>query len=380
MNIFKLPDLGEGLTEVEIVEWLVAVGDDVEVDQPLVSVETAKAIVEIPSPQQGKIYKLYGDVSDIVQVGDPLIEFEGEAVETGQEAEKRSQESREDTGTVVGEVVVGKDVVNERATSVGHTSSGIRATPAVRALAKRMDVDLSVVTPSGPNETIIAADVQRVAKIFEEVGPLQPLRGVRRAMAKTMARSNAEVVPVTIYDDVDIDSWKAQGDITIRLIRAIVRACEKEPSLNAWYDAHAMGRRLLKKIDLGIAVDTSDGLFVPVLRKVNERTPDDLRKGLEAIKRDVKARSIPPEELRGYSFTLSNFGVFAGRYANPIVVPPSVAILGSGKVRQEVVACDGQPAVHWVMPLSLTFDHRAVTGGEATRFMGVVIADLSLPE
>lgn len=375
MNIFKLPDLGEGLTEVEIVEWLVAAGDEVNVDQPLVSVETAKAIVEIPSPQQGKIYKLYGEASDIVQVGDPLIEFEGAEDSVAGPAEKRP-----DTGTVVGEVVVGKDVKNEQATSVGQSSSGIRATPAVRALAKRMDVDLSVVTPSGPNETITAGDVQRVAKIFQEVGPLQPLRGVRRAMANTMARSNAEVVPVTIYDDVDIETWKPRGDITIRLIRAIVRACEKEPSLNAWYDSHAMGRRLLKKIDLGIAVDTADGLFVPVLRQVNDRSPDDLRKGLEAIKRDVTARSIPPEELRGYTFTLSNFGVFAGRYANPIVVPPSVAILGSGKVRQEVVACDGQPVVHWVLPLSLTFDHRAVTGGEATRFMGEIITDLSLPE
>ena len=375
MNIFKLPDLGEGLTEVEIIEWLVNAGDQVEVDQPLVSVETAKAIVEIPSPQKGTIYKLYGDASNIVQVGDPLIEFEGAG-----EVQQKSAEKRQDTGTVVGEVVVGKDVKNDQATNVGQSSSGIRATPAVRALAKRMDVDLSVVTPSGPNETITAADVQRVAKIFEEVGPLEPLRGVRRAMANTMARSNAEVVPVTIYDDVDIDSWKSRGDITIRLIRAIVRACEKEPSLNAWYDSHAMGRRLLKKIDLGIAVDTADGLFVPVLRKVNERTPDDLRKGLEAIKRDVKARRIPPEELRGYTFTLSNFGVFAGRYANPIVVPPSVAILGSGKVRQEVVPCDGQTIIHWIMPLSLTFDHRAVTGGEATRFMGVIIEDLSLAE
>ncbi|MGD8560813.1 MAG: dihydrolipoamide acetyltransferase family protein, partial [Gammaproteobacteria bacterium] len=292
MNIFKLPDLGEGLTEVEIVEWLVEAGQEVEVDQPLVSVETAKAIVEIPSPQKGKIYKLYGDVSDIVQVGDPLIEFEGDAeTKTESTMTPRAEQRREDTGTVVGEVVVGKDVVNEQATNVGQTSSGIRATPAVRALAKRMDVDLSVVTPSGPNDTITAADIQRVAKIFEEVGPLEPLRGVRRAMANTMARSNAEVAPVTIYDDVDIDSWKAHGDITIRLIRAIIRACEKEPSLNAWYDAHAMGRRLLKKIDLGIAVDTSDGLFVPVLRKVNERSPEDLRSGLEAIKRDVKARS-----------------------------------------------------------------------------------------
>ena len=375
MNIFKLPDLGEGLTEVEIVEWLVKAGDDVELDQPLVSVETAKAIVEIPSPQKGKIYKLYGEQSDIVQVGDPLIEFEG----AGQTQPQPTPAKREDTGTVVGEVVVGKDIVNEKATSVGQGSSGIKATPAVRALAKRMDVDLSVVTPSGPNETITAADVQRVAKIFAEVGPLELLRGVRRAMANTMTRSNAEVVPVTIYDDVDIDAWKSSGDITMRVIRAIIKACDKEPSLNAWYDSHAVGRRVLKKIDLGIAVDTNDGLFVPVLRNVRERSPEDLRKGLEAIKRDVKARSIPPEELRGYTFTLSNFGVFAGRYANPIVVSPTVAILGSGKVRKEVVAVDDQPLIHWVLPLSLTFDHRAVTGGEATRFMGVLIEDLSLP-
>jgi len=373
MNIFKLPDLGEGLTEVEIVDWMVSVGDHVELDQPLVTVETAKAIVEIPSPQQGKIYKLYGAASDIVQVGDPLIEFEGDVL-----SDAHKENTREDTGTVVGEMVVGKDIVNEKATAVGQSSSGMKATPAVRALARRLDVDLSVVTPSGPSDTITATDVQRVAKIFEEVGPLEPLRGVRRVMANTMARANAEVVPVTIYDDVDIDVWKGKGDVTMRLIRAITRACEAEPSLNAWYDSHAMGRRVLKKIDLGIAVDTPDGLFVPVLREVNNREPDDLRQGLNAIKQAVRDRNIPPEEMRGYTFTLSNFGVFAGRYANPIVVPPTVAILGAGCIRQNVIAVDGQPVVHWTLPLSLTFDHRAVTGGEATRFVGAVITDLLL--
>jgi len=373
MNIFKLPDLGEGLTEVEIVEWLISAGDEVALDQPLVTVETAKAIVEIPSPQHGKIYKLYGEASDIVQVGDPLIEFEGDTVSVTQK-----ETEREDTGTVVGEMVVGKDIINEKATSVGQASSGMKATPAVRALARRLDVDLAVVTPSGPSDTITAADVQRVAKIFEEVGPLEPLRGVRRVMANTMARANAEVVPVTIYDDVDIDAWKGKGDVTMRLIRAISRACEAEPALNAWYDSHAMGRRLLKKIDLGIAVDTADGLFVPVLRNVGNREPDDLRLGLNAIKQAVRDRNIPPEEMRGYTFTLSNFGVFAGRYANPIVVPPTVAILGAGCIRQNVVAVNEQPAVHWTLPLSLTFDHRAVTGGEATRFVGAVMADLVL--
>jgi len=378
MNIFKLPDLGEGLTEVEIVEWLVEEGDEVEVDQPIAEVETAKAIVEIPSPQKGKIFKLYGKAEDIVNVGDPLVEFESDGEDLPKEVPEAPEEKRQDTGTVAGEIEVGNKVVNDQATAVGQVSSGVKATPAVRALARRMDVDLSIVTPSGPNDTIIAADVQRVSKIFKEVGPLEPLRGVRRAMAKTMALANAEVVPVTIYDDVDINAWKENGDITTRLIRAIAKACEKEPALNAWYDSHALGRRLLNKVDLAIAVDTDDGLFVPVLRDVGNRDATDLRKGLEAIKQAVRDRNIPPEEMRGYSFTLSNFGTFAGKYANPIVVPPAVGILAAGKIRKEVVVEDDKPAVHWVLPLSLTFDHRAATGGEATRFVAALLEDLAL--
>lgn len=385
MNIFKLPDLGEGLTEVEIVEWLVKVGDEVKVDQPVATVETAKAIVEIPSPQKGRIYKLYGDVGDIVNVGDPLMEFAGDAAAAtaapstaapSPAAPTQAAAARKDTGTVAGELQSTDEVVREQATSVGQATLGIKATPAVRALAKRMDVDLSIVTPSGPNDTITAADVQRVAKILKDVGPMEPLRGVRRTMAKAMAMANAEVVPVTIYEDADINPWKGKNDITIRLIHAIVSGCQAEPSLNSWYDSHAMGRRLLKKIDLAIAVDTPEGLFVPVLRDVAARDAKDLRNGLEAIKNAVRERNIPPEEMRGYTFTLSNFGTFSGRYANPIVVPPTVAILGAGRIRQEVVAVGGQPVVHWIMPLSLTFDHRSVTGGEATRFMGTVIASL----
>ena len=134
--------------------------------------------------------------------------------------------------------------------------------------------------------------------------------------------------------------------------------CKVEPGLNAWYDGKAVGRRVLEKIHLGVAVDTPDGLFVPVLRDIGNRTPDDLRSGLERLRRDVVARTIPPEELRGYTFILSNFGTFGGRYANPIVQPPTVAILGAGRVRDEVVAVDGKPVVHPILPLSLTIDHR----------------------
>jgi len=371
MNIFKLPDLGEGLTEAEIVSWHVQAGDEIKEDQPLVSVETAKAIVDIPSPSSGRVHHLYGKAGDLIQTGDPLVEF-------GAASEPEKARGAADAGTVVGQVARSDTVLREQTSAVGPHPGGLKATPAVRALAHRLDVDLAIVTPSGPDGTITTADVQRVAKILAEVGPLEPLRGVRRAMARTMASAHAEVVPVTICEDADIHAWPPGSDVTLRLIRALVAACQSEPALNAWYDSHALGRRLLRKIELGIAVDTEEGLFVPVLRDVGKRPPDDLRRGLNAMREAVRKRTIPPEELRGYTITLSNFGAFGGRYANPIIVPPTVAILGAGRIRPAVVAWNGQPAVHTIIPLSLTFDHRAVTGGEAARFLMAVIKDLEI--
>lgn len=379
MSTFKLPDLGEGLAEAEIVEWFVRVGDTIERDQPLVSVETDKAIVEIPSPQTGRIDELVGDAGDVIQVGDPLVVFadagaKGQQMPTPAPSE-RGAAARAST-TVVGEVPSGEKIIAEEPSEVGR---GVRATPAVRALARRLDVDLAVVTPTGPGDTISRDDVQRAAKTLAEAGPMEPLRGVRRAMARTMTRAHAEVVPVTVSDDVDVQCWARGTDITLRLIRSIVAGCRAEPSLNAWYDGHAMGRRLLEKVDLGIAVDTEDGLFVPVLRDVGHRDDQDLRRGLDALVADVKARSIPSEEMRGYTITLSNFGTIAGRYSDPVVVPPTVAIIGAGKIRPEVVAVDGEPGVHRILPLSLSFDHRAVTGGEAARFLKEMMADLARP-
>ena len=365
MKIFKLPDLGEGLQEAEIVEWHVSVGDEVQADQPLVSVETAKAIVEIPAPYSGRIAKLFGKPRDIVHLGAPLVAYEG----AGDEA---------DAGAVVGELRIGHQVVEEQPVGIGRGAAGIKVSPAVRAIAHRLNVDLSLVTPSGPHALITAADVQRMARRLAEIGPPEPLRGVRRAMAHNMALAHDEVAPATIMDDADIDAWPTNTDVTIRLVRAIVAGCKTEPALNTWYDSHAMARRVPKQIDVGIAMDTPDGLFVPVLRDVGNRVAADLRRGLDRMRADVNARRIPPEELRGYTITLSNFGMIAGRYAAPVVLPPTVAILGAGRISDQVVAVDGVPAVHRVVPLSLTFDHRAVSGGEAGRFLAAVIADLAL--
>lgn len=373
---FNLPDLGEGLQEAEIVEWHVAKGDEVKADQSLVSVETDKAIVEVPSPRAGTIARLIGEPGDIVTVGSTLVEFtEGDDAPAGGKPAKGR-----DAGTVVGAVESGDEVIEERASTVGRAALGVKATPAVRALAKRLDVDLTVVTPSGPDGLVTAADVQRVAKIFAALGPLERLRGPRRAMARNMTLAKNEVVPVAICEDADVEDWKDGTDVTLRLIRAIVAGCRAEPALNAWYDTHAVGRRVLAKIDLGIAVDTEEGLFVPVLHDVGNRSMDDLREGFERLKADVRARTIPPEEMRGHSFTLSNFGSIYGRYANPIVQPPTVGILGAGAIRPEARAHEGAVVVRRTMPVSLTFDHRAVTGGEAARFLQAVIGDIEKPE
>jgi 2-oxoisovalerate dehydrogenase E2 component (dihydrolipoyl transacylase) len=363
MRQFNLPDLGEGLEEAEIVAWYVNEGDHVVADQPIVSVETDKAVVEVPSPQSGRIARLFGGKGDVVKVGAPLVEF--------------AEGQQEDSGTVVGEIDRGgkRPVAPEPGAEAARTRP-IQVLPAVRALARKLDVDLNLVQATGPGGTITRADVERAAKSMVDAGPAEPLRGMRRSMAQRMAAAHAEVARTTVTEEADIEGWTKGDDITIRLVHAIAAAAKAEPSLNAWYNAQAGERRLIPRIDIGIAVDLEGGLIVPVLRNVGERDAKDLRAGLDRMRVDAAARSIPLEELRGATITLSNFGMIGGRFANLVVVPPQVAIVGAGRVAPRVVAHNGQPAVRRVLPLSLTFDHRVVTGGEATRFLMALKADL----
>jgi len=382
MHIFKLPDLGEGLPEAEIVEWFIKPGDVVTADQLMVSMETAKAIVEIPCPESATVVKLYGQSGDIIHTGDPLVEFSEEGVTLSSKAEEETEQPKAST-SVVGELHTSDTKLKETAQSVSGNSIGVKATPAVRALAHRYNIDLAIVTPSGAHGTITAADVERVVKIFADVGELVPLKGVRRSMAKAMTQAHAEVVPVTIHDDANITTWFTQGDITVRLIRAMALACEAEPTLNAWYDSHSIGRRIIKSMHLGLAVDTQDGLFVPVIRDAQSYSAEAMRDKINTIKELVSQRKIAADDLRGNTITLSNFGSMVGKYANPIVMPPTVAILGTGRLFQQLAYMkpgDGKGDIveHTLLPLSLTFDHRSITGGEAARFLAVLIADLAL--
>lgn len=371
MKYFKLPDLGEGLQEAEIVEWHIKAGDDVKEDQLLLSVETAKAIVDLPAPQAGKVQAIFGDPGDIIHVGEPLLEYAG--------AES------EDSGTVVGEVKSASrgSTAEEEHFIIGSAhreqNDRVPATPLIRALARRLNVDLAQVAASGSHGQITSDDVEKAAQLQHDYGDAKPLRGVQRAMASNMTKAHAEVVKVSIHDDVDIEHWPKGTDITMRLTRAIAAACNAEPGLNAWFDGERMSLRTVARIDLGIAVDTPDGLFVPVLRDIGGRTDKDLRKGLNKLRDAVSARKIPPQEMTGATITLSNFGTMAGRYADPVVVPPMVAILGAGRLRKELVMVDNKVAEHRFMPLSLSFDHRVVRGGEAARFLAAVMAELARP-
>lgn len=386
MSIFNLPDLGEGLPDAEIREWHVKVGDAVKTDQPLVSMETAKAVVEVPSPQDGIIEKLYGNASDIIITGHPLVAF----VDT-------AEQSSEDQGTVVGHIESSGQTVNEDfiigSASGSAVSNRVKATPAVKNLARQLGVDLSQVTPTGAHGLVTAADVQAFAAADDGKIPANPplqrgeefsasqknielLRGVRRAMVQSMVQAHQEVVLVSIFDDADLHAWEPGADITVRLIQAMAEACQKEPALNAWYDHSQTARELHPHMNLGLAMDMPEGLFVPVIHKADTLSSAQIRERIESLKISVKNRDLPPEDLKSATITLSNFGKFAGRYASPIVVPPMVAILGVGQLREEVVAFEGKPTIHKVLPLSLSFDHRAITGGEATRFLGVVIEAL----
>ena len=438
---FLLPDLGEGLPDATIVEWYVKEGDVIRLDENLVSMETAKAVVDVPSPVSGKVLKLAGGPGDVIVTGTMLAEFEidpslpqrAEGQDTGHHhgpshaapepaapasAATAAKAEPEDAGTVVGAMQVGNAVVSEAAVAVG----GVKAVPAVRAMARKLGVDLTRVRASGVDGTVSMDDVKRAAAdgsakpgaapvaraaapaaaaaapaqrstVSQTGKPMrtqppgvaasgQPeqLKGVRRNMARVMADARDRVVQTTLVDDADLHQWLGKQDITARTIRAIVAACKAEPALNAWFDDENLTLTKHPHVDLGLAVDTPDGLFVPALRNAHLLDSRGLREGINRLRTQVEDRSIPASELNGYTISLSNFGVFAGRYGTVVVVPPCVAIVGVGKLSHDVVAVMGGIEVHRRMPISLTFDHRACTGGEAARFLKALLDDLALPQ
>ena len=436
ISIFRLPDLGEGLTEADVVEWYVAEGERVALDQPVVALESAKAVVDIPSPVAGRVHRHCAQPGEAVATGAPLVELEidtgvpgrvsddlrGGASPSVVSAPSPSQagaagaidasasgpgarplpDGREESPSTAGlnerpppTGSVGNSApeephgppteadAEERPASDTHPGPGARAVPiranampAARAKARALGVDLASVTGTGPDGRVRVADVERAAARDTGSTGEETLRGVRKTMADRMAWSHARVVPVTVTEDADIGDWREGEDVTVRLIRAVVAGCAASPALNAWFDDDPARRTLHRDVHVGIAADTGDGLFVPVLRDAGAREAVAQRAEVDRLRAGVIDRSLAPEELDGATITLSNFGMLAGRYGTPVVIPPQVAILGAGRAREEPVARGGAIAIRRCMPLSLTFDHRACTGAESSRFLAAVVSDL----
>ncbi len=399
MTTFNLPDLGEGLPEAEIVEWHVKEGDAITVDQAMVSVETAKAVVDVPSPQTGIVAKLHAHAGDIVATGAPLIDFSDTAAAPKPAPQAAPAEAApvatESAATVVGNVPTGGGLLEETAIAGGsrrRKGGRVKATPSVRTEAKRLGIDLRLVQPTGRNGQITASDLagfsssskaaarQPASREGMAPGRTDTLRGPRRAMAQSMAQTRDAVAVCTIFDDADINEWINKRDFTVRMLRAMVAGCAAEPRLNGFFDAERVSHQIESRVDIAMAVDTEDGLIVPVIRNVEEKSLDDIRAAVAAIKQATISRTVSPQDMVNYTITLSNFGMLAGRYATPLMVTPTVAILGSGKLQHDVVAVMGGIEVHRRIPLSLSFDHRCITGGDACRFLAAVIKDLEKPD
>lgn len=399
--VFHLPDLGEGLAEAEIVSWHVAAGDHVVEDQPLVSVETDKAIMEIPAPRSGRISKCYGTVGDILDVGAALVEYNENVPDSvslvGDLPTPPARVGNLPTPPArvgdlptppakVGDLPTPPGKVGDLPTSPARVGdlptppARVKASPAARRRARELGIDLHKVAPQ-KGSVIQVADVDAAAQ--PETGDSNDhptgtrLRGIRRAMAERMADAHARVVPATVTGEADVHLWQGNPRPMSRLVRAIGAARAVEPQLNAWFDDARMSLDVRDTVDLGVATETPDGLIVPVLRDVTNRTPEDLEAAMRQLERDVRSRRVSVEHLHGQTITLSNFGAFGGLFGAMVVVPPQVAIVGAGRIFQRLCLCaDGTPAQHAILPLSVTFDHRVVTGIESCRFLDALIRDL----
>jgi 2-oxoisovalerate dehydrogenase E2 component (dihydrolipoyl transacylase) len=371
MKAFHFPDLGEGLHEAQVVEWHVAEGDEVAADAPLLSVETDKAVTEVPAPWKGRIAKLCAAVGDTIHVGDEVVRYEGDS--RAEPAAATAQQGRAPA-----------EVSPERSSA---PASRMRAMPAVRILAAELGIDLARMTGSGPDGAILARDLAgplrtRGRAIGSSTAPeesleagWQPLSGVRRSMARNMERARAEVTPATVHEEADVSAWVKGTDVTARLVRALAAGIAAEPALNGWFDG-GRGRNLQRELHLGIADDIADGLVVPVLRDAGALDGRGLRSELDRLIEGARQRTLAAADLMGATMTLTNYGMIGGLHATPVVIPPQIAILGSGRIAERLASGRDGPRVARILPLSLTYDHRCVTGGEAARFLRAVIASL----
>jgi pyruvate dehydrogenase E2 component (dihydrolipoamide acetyltransferase) len=382
---FKLPDLGEGMAEAEIRKWLVKEGDSVAEHQSVVEVETDKAVVEVPSPRKGRVLRILKGEGEIVAAGESLMSIVEEGEVFKEKAEERGREKageKRRSVSVVG--VLPEEEEEEKET--------VLATPAVRALAREKGIRLEGIKGTGPRGSITREDLlgtrEKVEVDTDEYGAVEqiPIRGVRRTIARHLLKSHQMTVCVTGMEEVDVtELWKvrkredaegARRGVHLTyfpfIVKAVQHALIEHPMLNASVDEEG-GTIIQKKYyNIGFAVDTPDGLIVPVLRNVEKKSIIELAGELEQLAERARQRTVKLQELKGSTFTISNYGQFGGGFSTPIINYPDVAILGCGRISDRPWVVDGEIAIRKILPLSLTFDHRVTDGGDATRFLSRV--------
>lgn len=396
---WALPDLGEGMHEAEIVRWLVQEGDVVAPDQPLLEVQTDKALTEIPSPVAGRVLHLYGVPGQVVPVGTVLIEIDTamtnspSAIPRPLAAPAVRRRARE----------LGVDLADVRGTGRGGRITMRDVEEAARQAATGQTVGMSVAPSAAveagmgtvrqgqpPGAKAVAGSMSSEADV-ERV----PLAGLRRVIAGRMVASKFTAPHVTGMDEADVtelvalreklDPWAREQGIKLTylpfVIRAVVSGLRRFPYLNASMDAEHGEILLKKRYHIGIAVDTPDGLMVPVIRDADQKSLLDLAQEVQRLSEAARSRTIALEDVQGSTFTISNVGSFGGTFATPIINPPEVAILAMGRIaRRPMFGPNDEVVPRWLMALSLTFDHRVLDGGYTARFMRHVVERLEHPE
>lgn len=427
---FNFPDLGEGLEEGTIMEWYVKPGQQVKMGDSIVQMETDKVVADIPSPKNGVITDLFGEVGDVIKVGSPLviIQIEGEVSEQTTEDEKITTEavveSDDDAGSVVGTIeVAGKNDIMapsdegekdiEEKTSVSRKAL---ATPVARAMAKQMGIDINQIPGSGPSGRVKKEDILNFKSTGLDIKPesdiikksftpdeslkqtagdvtYKPLTQIRKTIAKNMLQSKHNAAHMSVFEEVEISGlmevrlrYKQRfADKGVKLtylpfiVKAVAQALKHHPQLNSQIDTENNRMIYRNRYHIGIAVDAPDGLVVPVIRDADKLSIFQIAGQIGELANKARTRKLTLEDLKDGCFSITSFGSFGGIYATPVLNYPQAGILGIGRILKTPVVKDDEIVIGNIMPLSLTVDHRVVDGGETTRFIYKVMEYLTDP-
>lgn len=417
---FKFPDVGEGIHEGTIVKWLVEEGDSINEGDSLVEVETDKVTTEIPSPRTGKILELKNEVGDVIHVGNVfvIIDIESDSLEVSPEDKKQELDDKEEiieeeTAGVVGEVIASSEMIASSTEGMEESKVKVEkkkvlATPVARAMAKDLGVDINTVEGTGPAGRVMKEDIKKAKDLSVKPAEVEkpkakplvldetshaedlyeriPLTRIRKTIAEKMSESRFTIPHTTAMDEVDItelDKFRKKYKDVLReedvhltylpfIIKAVISGLKQLPEFNSSLDEENEELVLKHFYNIGIATDTDRGLMVPVIKDADKKSVVDLAKDIVDLSTRAKDNKLDLDELRGGTFSITNYGSIGGHFGIPIINYPEAAILGLGRVVEKPIVKDGQIVVAKVLPLSLSYDHRTIDGASGARLLNIL--------